>query len=418
MKKASTVVLGLCALATLLSLASRGWWGLSSLALVVGWLVVWQRWLVHQVAPTAIMLVGLCLRLAWVVLVPTEPAVDFESYHAFAVGLANGTSRHLLFASLPLHELGYPLFLGGVYSLFGATAAVGRAVNVVLALWLLLVTRRLLAPRGEVVTRTGLMLVALWPGHIALSSLLGSENLFLPLLWTGVALAFSLPFTSGVVLGVAQAVRPPALMMTAVVIWTMRRQWRLVLAVLVGLLVSFGAYRLVGVAVGDTADRGTVAFSLLMGTNHESRGAWNDADRQQFKVNRFELGPAGASRAAFSTAFSRITAAPLESVLLMVHKFRAQWGDGAVAVTFAMPSASTPWLAFADAWALSLWVLALWRVRGSLDLLPLEQLALAALAGTIGSHLLLEANPRYALPWVVGVALVAAAAGPRLTRTL
>lgn len=153
-----------------------------------------------------------------------------------------------------------------------------------------------------------------------------------------------------------------------------------------------------------------------MGTNRSSEGAWNFADHQWFDRKRFEMGFSAASREALSTALGRISADPRAMVLLAAQKFRAQWGNGAVAVTFAIPAAGAPSLALADAWALSLWLLALWRVRRAPDLPPLERLALAALAGTVASHLLLEANPRYALPWMVGLVFVAAAA-PRLTRT-
>lgn len=417
MKRAGAALLAICALVALSSLASRGWWALPMSMLVGGWLVVWHRFLVQRVSPGAIMAVGVALRVAWVLLVPTTPAVDFASYHQFAVGLATGTSTHLLYVTVPLQEIGYPLFLGGVYSLLGATAAVGRAVNVLLAFWLLVVVRRLLAPQGEVVTRTGLMLVSLWPAHIAMSSLLASENLFLPMLWSGALLTSSSTFVGGAMLGAAQAVRPVALMMMVVIGASHRRDWLKVGAVLVGAGLTFGAYRLVRVAAGDRAERGGVAYSLLMGTNRGSAGAWNFGDHQWFDRQRFEHGFGAASQEALSKALARISAEPLEMVALAARKFLTQWGDGAVAVTFAMPAPRAPWLALADAWAVALWLLALWRVRASSELVPLERLALVALGGTVASHLLLEANPRYALPWVVGVVLVAAGAAPRLTRT-
>ncbi|MER2561878.1 MAG: hypothetical protein ABTQ32_14215, partial [Myxococcaceae bacterium] len=164
---------------------SRGWFALLVAALVVGWFVLWQRVLVQRTSTSVIIVVGLVLRVVWVALVPTEPAVDFATYHAFAANLASGVSNEILFATMPMQEVGYPLFLGGVYTLVGVSVVVGRAVNVLLALWLMMAVRRLLLPQGEQVTRTGLMLVALWPANLAMTSLLASENLFLPLMWTG-----------------------------------------------------------------------------------------------------------------------------------------------------------------------------------------------------------------------------------------
>jgi hypothetical protein len=55
-------------------------------------------------------------------------------------------------------------------------------------------------------------------------------------------------------------------------------------------------------------------------------------------------------------------------------------------------------------------------LRATIELEPIEKLALVALVGTCASHLLLEANPRYVLPWIPGVMMLAAAA-PRFTRT-
>lgn len=356
------------------------------------------------------------MRVTWVLLVPTEPAVDFASYHSFAEGLASGASIDLLLLRLRLQEIGYPLFLAGAYELFGATPVVGRALNVLLALWLFVVIGRLLARSGEEVTRTGLMLTALWPGHIAMSSLLASENLFLPLLWTGGALMVRGQFVAGLVLGLAQAVRPPALMMIAVVCWVTRRRWREALMVLAGVSLSFGAYRASLFASGDSASRGGAPYSLLMGANQSSGGAWNFADHQSFDLDRALHGASEANSAALSKSLQRLAAAPLDMLVLMARKFRAQWGNAAAPFSFAMAAPATSWLALADAWALLVWLLALSRVRCKVEPPAVELLALAALVGTCASHLLLEANPRYALPWVQGVVLLAAAA-PRFTRT-
>lgn len=412
MRRVGALSLALCAVAATTSLASRGWWAVPTLGIVISWFVVWQRYLVHQVPPWAIIFTGVALRIAWIVLVPTEPAVDFAGYHAFAEGLANGTSTDLAFLRLRLHEVGYPLFLSGVYQVLGATAEVGRATNVLLALWLLVVMRRLLEPQGEFVTRTGLMVMALWPGHVALSSLLASENLFLPLLWSGVALVMRRPLVGGLVLGAAQAVRPPALMMIALVAWSLRRRWREAMLVLVGVALAFGAYRVVRLVSGDTTARGGIAYSLLMGTNVGSGGAWNFADHQSYDLDRALSGADEANRIARSKSLHRLTAASFGLVPFMVRKFLAQWGNAAVTFTFAMTSPGPGWLALADAWAVLVWVLGWWRVRSAGELTPLEGWALMALAGTCVSHLLLEANPRYALPWVIGGVLLAAAALP------
>lgn len=323
--------------------------GLVRAALVVGWFGLWERVLVQRASAGVIIVVGLVLRVVWLALVPTEPAVDFATYHAFAARLASGVSNELLFAAMPLQEVGYPLFLGGVYTLVGVSVVAGRAVNVLLALWLMMAVRRLLLPQGEQVTRTGLMLVALWPANLAMTSLLASENLFLPLMWTGLVFVGAQPLRGGLLLGVAQAVRPTAVVLLLVL--TLRREWRWVIALWLGVALAFGGYRVVRRVAGDSVTRGGAAFSLLVGSNRESVGAWNGADHRWFAAKTDELGPEVAAAAARTKALERLTSAPVESVVLMARKFHAQWGNGAVAMTFAMAEPGAPVLAWADAWA-------------------------------------------------------------------
>ncbi|MBL8935982.1 MAG: hypothetical protein JNM69_15600 [Archangium sp.] len=407
MRPLAGVLLGSGSFVSLVWLASRGWSALLAAAIVLAWLYLWQRFLVRRTSTALVIIIGLALRAAWLVLVPTEPNVDFASYHAFATGLASGVSSELLFKALPTQEVGYPLFLGGVYSLVGVSVAAGRAANMLLSLWLLMAVRRLLESQGVVVTRTGVMLVALWPAHIAMSSLLASENLFLPLLWTAVALATAHAFFGGLLLGLAQAVRPTALVM--IVALMVRRSWRPLAALSLGLVVGFGGYRLLRSVAGDPVVRGGAAFSALVGSNRESVGAWNAVDHRWYAQKVEELGADAAAAEARTKALGRLTAAPLETVGLMAHKFSAQWGNGSVAVTFAMPAPAAPLLAWSDAWAVSLWVLALWRAVKGPSLTDLERWVVLALGVACAGHLLLEANARYALPWMVGVALLAAA---------
>lgn len=401
------------ALVSTMWLVSRGWFALVVTALVVGWFVLWESVLVQRASAGVIIVVGLVLRVVWLALVPTEPAVDFATYHAFAARLASGVSNEILFAAMPLQEVGYPLFLGGVYTLVGVSVVAGRAVNVLLALWLMMAVRRLLLPQGEQVTRTGLMLVALWPANLAMTSLLASENLFLPLMWTGLVFVGAQPLRGGLLLGVAQAVRPTAVVLLLVL--TLRREWRWVIALWLGVALAFGGYRVLRSVAGDSVTRGAAAFSLLVGSNRESLGAWNIADQRWFAAKADEQGPEVAAAAARAKALERLTSAPVEWVVLMARKFHAQWGNGAVAMTFAMAEPGAPVLAWADAWALSLWALALWRVLKGPGFTELERWAGAGLGVAVVSHLLLEANARYALPWMVGVLLLAAAAPP-LTR--
>lgn len=165
-------------------------------------------------------------------------------------------------------------------------------------------------------------------------------------------------------------------MMITVAVWTMRRKWREALMVLAGVALTFGAYQVVRLASGDTTSRGGAAYSLLVGTNLGSGGAWNFADYQSFDLDRAMHGASEANRIALTKSFERVRAAPVDMVALMGRKFVAQWGNAAVSFSSAMAAPAASWLAIADAWALLVWLLALWSVVATVDLKAVEALAL------------------------------------------
>jgi hypothetical protein len=421
-RTAALVTCGVVLAATVWAIGGRGW-GQLLLAVVLGAGVValWQT--TRGWTPKTILAVGVALRVGWILVVPTDPGHDFAEYHAFAGRLAEGKLGSALYAPLPLHQLGYPLFLGGVYSTFGASPVVGRWMNVALALWLMLVVhrlaRRLLAPREA---NLAVLAVALWPEHIAFTSLLASECLFLPLVWAGVegALAERWPraVVAGSLLGMAIAVRAPGLIAVLAVAGLCLWQRRFVVcgAVLVGVLSASVALWGVRRLTGDTVARGTLAYSALMGSNEASSGRWNEGDHTWY-FQRWFLG--GEAQAAADT-WPLVASRWLEADVLRhsLKKLEAQWGAGEVGFDFAFrkrPS-DARWLleTLNDGWALAMLVLAL---IGSRDKTPpvLRWLCVAPLGLAVAAHLVLEANPRYALPWLVGVVLLAAAAAGRVS---
>lgn len=184
--------------------------------------VLFPRWLFWPVV------VGLALRLVWAGLVPAELTSDAFIYHHGAVSLAEGKGFLIpgdgaSVGDAAVHNgywpVGYSAFLALFYWLFGATLSVGVGVNVVvsaLTVWATgLAAGRLLGPRLGSGTA---WLVALYPGLVGYVSVIASENLFLLLLALYLVAALdrimwrSVLF-QGVVLGLAIAVRPTALVM-------------------------------------------------------------------------------------------------------------------------------------------------------------------------------------------------------------
>jgi hypothetical protein len=158
-------------------------------------------------------------------------------------------------------------------------------------------------------------------------------------------------------------------------------------------------------------------------------GTWNVADHRWFLTRRTEAGVSAANLEAVALAATRLAASPAAVPALLARKVGLQWGDGAVGVDFALrrlerPGADPgrwrgPAMALADVVALAIWLFALHAVLvGDVLRGPPAWLAAAALTLAWLSHLVLEANPRYAMPWFVGaIVLAALRRGVPLTKT-
>lgn len=241
-------------------------------------------------------LVGLALRLAVVLAVPTRPTSDSWSY------LQRGTNilRHGRYEALPglldaTYPPGYPLALAAVMAVAPAAHALGAAkllsCGLAVAAILLIghLGRRLFGPT------TGLLaaaILAAYPRHVLQSTVLVSEHLFLPLLLlllTVLAAAWSRPAAwrlavlAGAATGALALVRPIGYLLG--LLWmgrmlTNRRQWRTVLAELTLVLAAQHAVMLPW-AIRNHATLGAFSFlssaggvDLLIGNNPRATGGW------------------------------------------------------------------------------------------------------------------------------------------------
>jgi len=195
------------------------------------------------------LLVALLIRLSWVVLVDAQPVSDFRWYYERGIDLAAGRGYSMgpdaywpdnlppaalsSEADYPANgrptaywPVGYPAFLGLLFALFGSSLFVAKLANVFLylgILWLAYtIAKRLLG--SELTARMTLLVLALYPNHIAYSSLLAGESLFLFLLLLAVALLLIAPTSrlwlfvaSGVIFGLACLVKPQAILIPALI---------------------------------------------------------------------------------------------------------------------------------------------------------------------------------------------------------
>lgn len=241
-------------------------------------------------------LVGLALRVAVVLAIPTQPTSDSWSYFQRGANLLH----HGRYEALPgspdaTYPPGYPLALAAVM-------AVARDANALVAARLLscglgfvailligLLGRRLFG------STTGLVaagLLALYPRHVLQAAVLFSEHLFLPLLLlllTILVMAWDRPVAwrlaalAGAVAGLLTLVRPIGYLLG--ILWigqvlAKRRRWKLILA---EAALLFGTQHAVMLpwAIRNHLTLGKFSFlssaggvDLLIGNNPRASGGW------------------------------------------------------------------------------------------------------------------------------------------------
>lgn len=133
---------------------------------------------------TGLIIIGVVLRLAWIVAMPVAPESDEAIYDGLARNIANGVGFIDNFSPPDFHDAGklafrppgYPYLLAAIYKVFGQDVKWGQAFNLVLSALLIYLTY-LLAKllRGEAVGRLAAVLVAFSPEMIAISAFLAIE---------------------------------------------------------------------------------------------------------------------------------------------------------------------------------------------------------------------------------------------------
>lgn len=347
---------------------------------------------------------------------------DFKDYHDLAVGVLGGAPW--LQDGRPM---GYPLLLAAAYALAGPAPVVGEWLNVLLggasglALWWLV---RPLAGPGPALG--ALSLFALWPAHVLMTPVLGTEVIYgLAFLLAMGALVRARPdaarwataagwaAAAGALTGLAQYIRPTTLaLVPAALLWLALagRRPRPVAALaglyLVGLLVVLAPvaewnHRTQGKWSLSTSAYG--GWSLLVGMNQRHFGMWNVDDAATAE----RLGGLKAVDAyAKAEGLRRMTSDPLGTARLLTVKFPIMWAMEDFGTYWALGTAPSP-----DAKRMALLTLlaqtfyalvttfaawALWRRREwDAAWTPL----FVGLLLLVGVHSLLEVQGRYHFYW-------------------
>lgn len=308
----------------------------------------------------AIAVLGLVLRVGYLLWVPVQPVDDFWSYLARAQTLVTH-GEYGPFAGRP--DASYP----PAYSLLLALAVWGpwpaltaaKLINALLgAVGVLLagvVAERLAGDR-----RAGLAaaaLAALHPRAVVLASVLASENLFLPLLLLLVALlqrgwegdpSRARAVGAGVVVGLltlTRAVAWPLGLLAALAERAAGRDWRSVARQ--GLLVLAAQHAvLLPWAVRNTVTLGefalttsTAGINLYMGNNPEASGGWMwwEPSLRRIEPRLEELGPFEIDALARREAIDWMREHPRRAAGLFLRKLgQMLWHDEGYIVHYAL----------------------------------------------------------------------------------
>jgi 4-amino-4-deoxy-L-arabinose transferase-like glycosyltransferase len=201
-----------------------------------------------------IFLLGLLIRIAWVIIDPAQPVSDFAWYDKVARNLATGIGYALSEGKPTAYRPpAYPLFLAGIYRLINDSLLAGRLGNALLGAAAVLLTyelaRRNFSHREAV---WGAALVAFTPSLILYSGLHASENLAIAaILATMLCVQIGVDqnhrgwlIVSGLLLGVASLTRGSLLLLPfAWLVWlifrgaTFRRQLTIMVWLAVGLVI-------------------------------------------------------------------------------------------------------------------------------------------------------------------------------------
>ncbi|MFQ5610896.1 MAG: glycosyltransferase family 39 protein [Anaerolineae bacterium] len=281
------------------------------------WLRQFARFVLSRQFIPLCLAAAFIIRVGWVFAVDAGPVSDFRWYYDrgvdFAVGRGYSVSPDAFWPEnipppdlLPTAEypaggrptaywpVGYPAFLGLLFTVFGPSLLVAKIANIFLYAGVLLLSYHL-AKRlfnSELVGRSTLLILSFYPDHIAYSSLLASEILFLFLLLLGVTLLlaarqrFWLGLPSGLVFGLACLVKPQAVFIPAIVfaVWFISqiRQGALWKLVSLGVLVHI----ILGLTLSPWLVRNYIIFNdfvfisnnggynLLVGNNPYATGAY------------------------------------------------------------------------------------------------------------------------------------------------
>lgn len=301
----------------------------------------------------ALLAAFVAIRVAAIWFVPLTPTADCAWYFDRAIGIAHGLGYTVNGVPTAFYPVGYPLFLGGLFALFGDHLWVGQAANVVIGVGVcLLIYRVSMAIFGDRVAATvAVALFTFYPNQIGYTPGLMTEVLYPFLILLAFAILFAGQrfvnlFLFGLIMGLATLIKSQTLLLPLIVCGgalLLELKWSRVATVGRGLAIM---YLGLVITVAPWTARNYVAFGrfvpvstndgvdLLNGNNPGANGDVAPDDVLKTMTGGDILGPTPATEIASELrtrelAMSWIENNPLRAIALMPKKIWRLWGiDG------------------------------------------------------------------------------------------
>lgn len=334
-----------------------------------------KTWLTVGVC-AVLFLVGLGLRIYVIERMPLEPESDYETYYRIARELVDDTlltpegDLDRRYVAMYPHTIGFPmLILQPAFLMFGQSVKVALYANLLCSMISVIlcthIGKRLAGRLGAVLA---MLLMSLWPSHVLYANMVATEQSFTMFILMAADMmigvlprgkgslydhspnrVMALLILIGIVLAVAGAVRPMALLLLAafsVVLlmqghdpagevpleggrYALSKGWFCVVLVAVPYLLAGQVIsRAISDAILEEPASGITAsgYNLMVGVNVKAEGRWNEEDSNFFGDKYDTLGNANeAHSACMQVAIQRITGEPENVLNLLIFKFRDLW---------------------------------------------------------------------------------------------
>ena len=323
-----------------------------------------RRLVAHRYFVPACVATGFLLRFLWILLVHHEQVSDFAWYYGRGIALASGEGYSVNGIPTAYWPAGYPLFLGGLFYLFGPIQFIAKFSNVLFfsaTIWLTYLFAKKVF-RSEAAARIAALLVAICPGQIAYTSILTTEVLFQFLLVLGAVLfvyAADRPLwwiLSGLAWGLATLTKTQALFVPAifllVFLWRKKGFFKAGVLTYAALLLTVSPWLIRNYEIfGKPLLSTNGGIVLMIGNNPYATGnqIWDDNVRNllgdlanDFDVNHIMGREVPREERARQVAVSFMIHHPIRDLLLWPKKFFATYKSDVDGLYYSMGIVENP----------------------------------------------------------------------------